>query len=386
MLRGAAGRTVLFPSYAERSWEQTRASTAQGEKRTQSIGKYDEKSRLSYSRRSICRLGSEIRRFICVWKGDFRRKVGADGRQRPRLHRRSPARPQRFQGRACPARRFACAANRGRPHMNAVGQPGRGLIGRGDADVTEEATRILIREGIQVRLQTELSVQGRSGQQVAMRIRKASGEKTVEGSDLLVAIGPIPNSTGLGFDNAGIELDERGYTRVNDHLQTTAPDVWAIGERARSPHFMHASVDDSGIVSANVGGGARSTVDRPVPHVVFTDPPLAHVGLDESEAEHRGIAVRVARPPMSRVLRTEATDKTQGFMKALVSKNDGHILGFTMIRSDAGEVMTAMQTASLAELPYQRLPDTVIAHLTMAESIGPPPSTAKVFAAVDIYG
>ena len=149
---------------------------------------------------------------------------------------------------------------------------------------------------------------------------------------------------------------------------------------------MHASVDDSGIVSANVGGGARSTVDRPVPHVVFTDPPLAHVGLDESEAEHRGIAVRVARPPMSRVLRTEATDKTQGFMKALVSKNDGHILGFTMIRSDAGEVMTAMQTASLAELPYQRLPDTVIAHLTMAESIGPPPSTAKVFAAVDIYG
>jgi pyruvate/2-oxoglutarate dehydrogenase complex dihydrolipoamide dehydrogenase (E3) component len=95
------------------------------------------------------------------------------------------------------------------------------------------------------------------------------------------------------------------------------------------------------------------------------------VGLSESEAERQGIEVRVAKLPMSNVLRTEATDETQGFMKALVGKKDDRILGFTMIGSDAGEVMAAVQTAMLAELPYPKLRDAVIAHLTVAEGLGP---------------
>jgi pyruvate/2-oxoglutarate dehydrogenase complex dihydrolipoamide dehydrogenase (E3) component len=104
---------------------------------------------------------------------------------------------------------------------------------------------------------------------------------------------------------------------------------------------------------------------------VFTDPLLARVGLSEGDARRQGIAVRVARLPMSNVLRTEATDETQGFMKALVSAHDDRILGFTMIGSEAGEVMTAVQTAMLANLPYPRLRDAVIAHLTAAEGLGP---------------
>ena len=103
---------------------------------------------------------------------------------------------------------------------------------------------------------------------------------------------------------------------------------------------------------------------------MFTDPPLARVGLSESEARAQGIAVRVARLPMSAVLRTEATDEKQGFMKVLVGADD-RILGFTMIGSEAGEVMAAVQTAMLAKLPYPRLRDAVIAHLTMAEGLGP---------------
>jgi pyruvate/2-oxoglutarate dehydrogenase complex dihydrolipoamide dehydrogenase (E3) component len=102
---------------------------------------------------------------------------------------------------------------------------------------------------------------------------------------------------------------------------------------------------------------------------MFTDPPLAHVGLSESEAQRQGVAPRVARLPTSAVLRTEATDETQGFMKALVA-NDDRILGFTMIGAEAGEVMTVVHTAMLAELPYPRLRDAVIAHPTMAEGLG----------------
>ena len=115
---------------------------------------------------------------------------------------------------------------------------------------------------------------------------------------------------------------------------------------------------------------SRSTGDRLVPYCVFTDPPLAQVGMNESEARAVNLAVRVGRLPISNVLRTEATDETQGFMKVLVGSDD-RILGFAMIGSEAGEVMAAVQTAMLAELPYQRLRDAVIAHLTMAEGLGP---------------
>jgi pyruvate/2-oxoglutarate dehydrogenase complex dihydrolipoamide dehydrogenase (E3) component len=103
---------------------------------------------------------------------------------------------------------------------------------------------------------------------------------------------------------------------------------------------------------------------------MFTDPPLAHVGLHEAEARREGINVRVARLPMRSVLRTETTGETQGFMKALVGGADDRILGFTMVGAEAGEVMAVVQMAMLADLPYPRLRDAVLAHPTMAEGLG----------------
>jgi pyruvate/2-oxoglutarate dehydrogenase complex dihydrolipoamide dehydrogenase (E3) component len=161
-----------------------------------------------------------------------------------------------------------------------------------------------------------------------------------------------------------------GYIRVNERLETSAPGVWAIGECAGSPQFTHASIDDSRIVRDNMAGGNRSTAGRLMPRVLFTDPPLAHVGLSEGEASRLGLAVRIAKLPMSGVLRTLATDEPEGFMKVLVSADDDRILGFTMIGSEAGEVMTAVQTAMLAGLPYPQLRDAVITHLTIAEGLG----------------
>jgi pyruvate/2-oxoglutarate dehydrogenase complex dihydrolipoamide dehydrogenase (E3) component len=169
---------------------------------------------------------------------------------------------------------------------------------------------------------------------------------------------------------AGVELNARGYIRVSERLETTAPDVWAIGECAGSPQFTHASVDDFRIVRDNLAGGHRTTGDRLVPYCMFTDPLLAHVGLSEGDAQRQGIAVRVAKLPISAVLRTEATDEKHGFMKALIGADD-RILGFTMIGSEAGEVMAAVQTAMLGKLSYKVLREAVIAHLTMAEGLGP---------------
>jgi pyruvate/2-oxoglutarate dehydrogenase complex dihydrolipoamide dehydrogenase (E3) component len=216
-----------------------------------------------------------------------------------------------------------------------------------------------------------LRVEGLSGEAVTVTARTEAGERKIEGSHLLVAVGRIPNTIGIGMDKAEIALDGRGFVRVNERLETAAAGVWAIGECAGSPQFTHVSVDDFRIVRDNMAGGNCSTKDRLVPHVMFTDPQLARVGLSENEARQQGIPVRTAKLPMGNVLRTQATDETDGFLKVLVGANDDRIVGFAMIGSEAGEVMAAVQTAMLAGMPYTKLRDAVIAHLTVAEGLGP---------------
>jgi pyruvate/2-oxoglutarate dehydrogenase complex dihydrolipoamide dehydrogenase (E3) component len=246
------------------------------------------------------------------------------------------------------------------------------IAGREDQDVADEIRRIFSEEGIDILVGAEVRrVQGRSGENVSLPVRTSSGERTVEGSDILVAAGRSPNTAGIGLDVAGVELDGRGYIKVNERLETSAPDVWAIGECAGSPQFTHVSFDDFRIIRDNLAGANRTTRDRLIPFCMFTDPPLARVGLSKGEAQRQGIEVRVAKLPMSAVLRTHTIDETQGFMKALVAARDDHILGFTMIGSEASEVVSVVQTAMLAGLPYTALRDAVLTHPTMAEGLGP---------------
>jgi pyruvate/2-oxoglutarate dehydrogenase complex dihydrolipoamide dehydrogenase (E3) component len=173
-----------------------------------------------------------------------------------------------------------------------------------------------------------------------------------------------------------VALDARGYIKVNDRLETTAADVWALGECAGSPQFTHVSEDDFRIVRDNLAGGNRSTRGRLVPFCLFTDPELARVGMNEREARQAGIAVRLARLPMKGVLRTWTLGEQRGFMKLLVDERGDRIVGFTMIGPEAGEVMAAVQTAMLAGAPYTLLRDAVLTHPTMAEGLG------SLFAAV----
>ena len=246
------------------------------------------------------------------------------------------------------------------------------LISREDPDVSQALQHILSDEGIQFLVGAEiLRVEGRSGGEVVLIARTSSGEQKIEASDILVAAGRIPNTADIGLDKAGVEVDAHGFVRVNERLQASAPEVWAIGECAGSPQFTHVSEDDFRIIRDNLAGGSRSTTDRLVPYCMFTDPQLARVGLSEADAQRQGIDVRVARLPMSSVLRAQTTGETQGFMKALIDARHDRILGFTMIGAEAGEVVAAVQAAMLAELPYSRLRDAVLAHPTMAEGLGP---------------
>ena len=250
-------------------------------------------------------------------------------------------------------------------------ESGPRLMGREDPDVADEMQRILRDEGMRFLVAAETrNVNGRSGEEVSVTVHTGAGEEKFEGSDILVAAGRVPNTVGIGLEEVGVELDAHGYIRVNGRLETSASDVWAIGECAGSPQFTHVSIDDFRIIKDNLAGGKESTRDRLVPYCMFTEPPLAHVGLSERDAQRQGVAARLARLPMSSVRRTATTDETQGFMKVLVGASDDRILGFTMIGAEAGEVMTVVQTAMLADLPYPRLRDAVLAHPTMAEGLG----------------
>jgi pyruvate/2-oxoglutarate dehydrogenase complex dihydrolipoamide dehydrogenase (E3) component len=250
-------------------------------------------------------------------------------------------------------------------------ETGPQLASREDPDVAAALQEMLRDEGIAVHLGAKiLGVRGQSGESVSLQLQTPSGDQTIEGSDILVATGRTPNTAEIGLELAGVTLDTRGYVAVNDRLETSAPDVWAVGECAGSPQFTHVSEDDFRIIRDNLAGGDRTTRNRLVPYCMFTDPPLARVGLSEAEARHQGIAVRVAKLPIAAVLRTRTTSETRGFMKALVEANGDRILGFTMLGAEAGEVMAVVQTAMLAGLPYRGLRDAIIAHPTMAEGLG----------------
>ena len=241
-----------------------------------------------------------------------------------------------------------------------------------DPDVAQALVENFTSEGIEVLLETRVrKVEGSSGQKVRIVAENSHGQQTIEGTDLLVATGRTPNTQGIGLEAAGIELDARGYVKVNARLETTAPGVWAMGDCAGSPHFTHVAFDDFRVVRDNLNGGSRTTRDRLIPFCMFTDPELARVGLNETEAKRRGIAYRLAKMPMAAVLRAVTLGETRGFVKMLIEAESDRILGFTAFGIETSEMMAAVQTAMLGGLPYTVLRDAIFTHPTAAEGLGP---------------
>ncbi len=246
------------------------------------------------------------------------------------------------------------------------------LMSREDDDVCEALRGLLNDEGIDTFLNAQLKrIVGKSGDSVSVILEQNGAEKTLQGTHVLVATGRAPNTEGLGLEVAGVELTDRGYIKVNDRLQTTAPGVWAIGEVAGSPQFTHISIDDFRVVHDNLNGLDHSTKGRQVPYCLFTDPELARVGLNEREAQAQGIRYRLFKVPMEEVLRAHTLSEMRGFLKALVEADGDRILGFTAFGVGAGETMAAVQIAMIAGLPYTALRDAVLTHPTLVEGLIP---------------
>jgi pyruvate/2-oxoglutarate dehydrogenase complex dihydrolipoamide dehydrogenase (E3) component len=243
---------------------------------------------------------------------------------------------------------------------------GSQLLSREDGDVAAAVAEILREDGLDIRLDAEV----RGVERLADgSVRVDIGGERVVGDELLAALGRAPGTEGVGLKAAGVELDERGFVRVDERLQTTAPDTFAVGDVTGGPQFTHVSLDDYRVVKANLNGGERTTTDRLIPYTVFLDPELGRVGLTEREARSRGHDVRVAKLPAVAVPRARTLGASRGLLKAIVERDSGRILGAAILAANGGEVAAVVQTAMLGGLGASALRDAVLAHPTMAEGL-----------------
>jgi pyruvate/2-oxoglutarate dehydrogenase complex dihydrolipoamide dehydrogenase (E3) component len=264
---------------------------------------------------------------------------------------------------------LAQAMRRFGSEVTVIDRNGR-LAHREDEDVSQSLHELCRDESIELVLNARiLSLEGISGESVKLRVFQERSERVLEGTDLLVATGRTPNTDGIGLELAGVELTDHGYIKVNERLETTAPDVWAIGDCAGSPQFTHIAFDDFRVIRDNLAGGHRVTAGRQAPFCMFTDPELARIGLNETEAKVKGLRYRLAKIPMAAVLRTRTFSETRGFMKALVNTENDEILGFTVFGVGGGEIMAPVQIAMIAGLPYTALRDAILTHPTLAEGL-----------------
>jgi pyruvate/2-oxoglutarate dehydrogenase complex dihydrolipoamide dehydrogenase (E3) component len=244
------------------------------------------------------------------------------------------------------------------------------LLHREDEDISEAMHELFRDEGIDVLTGARITrVEGKSGESVKLFADRDGSPVVAEGSHLLAAAGRTPNTEGIGLELAGVETTRGGYIKVNERLETTAPDVWAGGECAGSPQFTHISENDFHIISANISGGNRVTTGRQVPFCLFTDPEFARIGLSEREAKERNVQYRLAKIPFGVVFRARTISETRGFLKALIDTKSDRILGFSAFGAEAGEIMALVQVAMIAGLPFTALRDAIFTHPTMAEGL-----------------
>jgi pyruvate/2-oxoglutarate dehydrogenase complex dihydrolipoamide dehydrogenase (E3) component len=249
-------------------------------------------------------------------------------------------------------------------------EQGPQLAGGEDPDIAEAVHDLLGDEGIDVQLRTRVrGVEGTSGREVRVLTEGPDGDGSVTGTDLLIAVGRTPNTAGIGLEKAGVERTKAGYIKVDEHLATTADQVWAMGECAGSPQFTHVAFDDFRVVRDQLHGGTRTTTGRLVPFCMFLDPELARVGCNETEARRSGLGYRLLRLPMAAVLRTRTLSEPRGFLKMLIAADSDQILGFTAFGAEASELMAAVQVAMVGRMPYTALRTAIFTHPTAAEGL-----------------
>jgi pyruvate/2-oxoglutarate dehydrogenase complex dihydrolipoamide dehydrogenase (E3) component len=252
-------------------------------------------------------------------------------------------------------------------------QRGERLLGREDADIADAVAEILREDGIKVLLETStVRVSRQEDGSIGLTVKTKGKERarTIKGSHLLIAVGRTPNTGALDPQAAGIEIDSRGYIKVNERLETNVPGIYALGDVNGGPAFTHISYDDFRIIRANLlEGGNATTTNRMLPYTVYIDPQLGRIGMGEEEARAKGYDIKVAKMPMNYISRALEVDESRGVMKAVVDARTEKILGAAILGIEGGEIMSMLEIAMMGNLSYTVLKEAVFSHPGLAESL-----------------
>ncbi len=257
-----------------------------------------------------------------------------------------------------------------------VVQKGDRLAEKEDADVSEEIAKILEEDGIEVLLHATarcVDKTGAGGVSLTIDTKHGDygdGERSIEGSHLLVAVGRVPNVEALQLEKAGVELDEDGFVKVDEWLETSVGGVYGIGDVKGGPEFTHIAYDDYRVLKANlIDGKARSTKGRPVPYTMFLDPELGRIGMTEEQARKAGRTIKVAKMPMTSVARGFESAETRGFLKAIVDAETDQVLGAACLGVNGGEYASMIQIAMMGGVTATQLQEGIWSHPTWAEAL-----------------
>jgi dihydrolipoamide dehydrogenase len=238
-----------------------------------------------------------------------------------------------------------------------------------DEDVSRLAQRLLQKQGLKFELGAKVTgVKSERGQTILTAER--DGQPLQFPADkILVAVGRRPNTAGLGAAEAGLQLDKQGRVIIDDHYQTNLPGVYAIGDVVTGPMLAHKA-EEEGVACAELLAGKAGHVNyAAIPNVIYTEPEIASVGLGETEAKAKGIAVRVGKFNLAANGRALAADAADGFVKIIADPKTDRLLGAQIIAHNASELIAAVTPHLEYGGSAEDVARTIYAHPTMAEAV-----------------
>ena len=245
-----------------------------------------------------------------------------------------------------------------------VFQDGARFLPREDEDAADAIRALLEKQGVRFRLGAGIRSIAHDG-----TVTDVNGD-TVASDAVLVATGRKPNIEGLGLENAGVAVSPRGGIITDEHLQTNVSGVFAMGDVTGGQQFTYRSLDDYRILASALHGGHYTEKDRQnLPYSVFMATPFARVGINEQEAKKAGLDVRVMKLPVAAIPKAQVLRRTDGFLKAIVDRESGRILGAMLLCEEAPEMINTVKLAMDFHADYTVLRDQIFTHPTMSEAL-----------------
>jgi dihydrolipoamide dehydrogenase len=242
------------------------------------------------------------------------------------------------------------------------------FLGGADAAVAKEAWKIFTqKQGLKISLGVKISSvkQGKKG--ITLDYEMGDGAFTLECDRLIVSVGRVPNTDGLGCDNVGLKLDGRGRIEVNDHCQTNLENVWAVGDVIRGPMLAHKGMEEGVMVAELIAGQAGHVNYDAIPYVIYTHPEIAWVGKTEQQLKNEGVEYRAGQIPFAANGRALGQGDTTGFVKMLACAKTDRVLGVHVIGANASELISEAVTAMEFGAASEDIARICHAHPTLSE-------------------